>query len=549
MKAIARGILLSALVPFAGAAAPSPDLILTNGRIFTAESTTAFVEALAIRTGRIAAVGDSATIAALAGKDTQRIDLRGHVVVPGFNDAHAHFWPSPAGVTLQFKTLEPNWEEVTAALEAAGASTQPGTWIFGTVGRTVVLNEAVTRYALDEIAPNHPVLLRAFYGHGYIANSRAMPLLGIAESAPDPMGGSYERIGRSLRVNGRLWEYAGWNQDRTLVARIPDEDALNALREMANEAVGFGITSMQLFPSMPVDRFVRLLVSADLPLRVRAIPIPLTTPAGRDTSELQPLEPLQNLGPKITASGIKWILDGTPIEHGAAMRKPYADRPDLRGALNFPESEIAAMITESLTLKQPILLHCAGDRTVQVVFDALEKSRADVDWKSRRVRIEHGDGVHGDLLERARALGVIIVQNPSHFDRALVGDRFAADTPFFPLRSLLEAGIPIAIGSDGPLNPYLNIMLATIHPMRPNEAVTREQAVQAYTAGSAFAEFAEADKGTLSVGKNADLAVLSDDLFAVPIPQLPALRSVLTLLGGEIVYDAHVLKEVGHTHD
>jgi predicted amidohydrolase YtcJ len=140
---------------------------------------------------------------------------------------------------------------------------------------------------------------------------------------------------------------------------------------------------------------------------------------------------------------------------------------------------------------------------------------------------------------------VIVVQNPSHFDRSLVGDRFAADTPFFPLRSLLEAGIPIAIGSDGPLNPFLNVMLAAIHPMRPTEALTREQAVQAYTSGSAFAEFAEADKGTLGVGKSADLAVLSGDLFAMPVQQLPTLRSVLTILGGEIVYDAHVLDHAG----
>jgi predicted amidohydrolase YtcJ len=544
MKAIARVLLLTTWVSLESSAQASPDLILVNGRIFTAESATAYVEALAIRDGKIAARGFSTAVEAAAGKDTRRVDLHGHVVVPGFNDAHVHFWPTPAGVTLQFKTLEPSWQEVTEAVNAAVAGAQAGTWIFGTVGRTVILDETVTRAALDEIAPKHPVLLRAFYGHGYVSNSPAISLLGIAEAAPDPAGGRYERIGRSRRVNGRLWEYAGWNQDRVLVARIPDDDAIQALRVMANEAVSFGITSLQVFASMPVDRFVRLLVRADLPIRVRAMPIPPTTPAGRDTSELQHLGALQNLGPKVTVSGIKWILDGTPIEHGAAMRKPYADRPDLRGALSFPENEIAAMIGESLALKQPILLHCAGDRAAEAVFDALDKS-AGMDWKSQRVRIEHGDGVYGELITRARALGVIVVQNPSHFDRSLVGDRFATDTSFFPLRSLLEARIPIAIGSDGPLNPFLNIMLAVIHPMRPTEALTREQAVQAYTSGSAFAEFAEADKGTLSVGKRADLAVLSGDLFAMPVQQLPPLRSVLTLLGGEIVYDAHVLDHSG----
>ena len=542
MKKLALVFLLAPLVPLAALAERTPaDLILISGRIFTAESTTDFVEALAIRDGRIVAVGKSAEIKALAGKETRQIDLQRRIVVPGFNDAHAHFWPNPAGVTLQFKTLEPSWDEVTAALKAVVASAEPGTWIFGYVGRTVILNETVTRFALDQVAPNHPVLLRAFYGHGYILNSTAMPVLEIAEEEPDPMGGHYERILGSMKTNGRLWEYADWKQDRALAARISDEEAIISLRQMANEAVRFGITSMQIFPSMPVDRFARLLVKADLPIRVRAMPIPPTTPAGRDTSELRQLDALKTLSPKVTASGIKWILDGTPIEHGAAMRKPYADRPDLRGALNFPESEIAAMIRESLTLQQQILLHCAGDRAAEVVFDALDQSGAGVDWKSKRVRIEHGDGVYGDLLARARTLGVIIVQNPAHFDRALVGDRFAADSPFFPLRSYIEAGIPIAIGSDGPMNPFLNIMLASIHPMRPTEAITREQAVQVYTAGSAFAEFAETDKGTLTVGKQADLAVLSHDVFAIPAPQLPTLTSVLTLVGGEIVYDAQVL--------
>jgi len=543
MKKLALVFLLAALLPLAALTERTPaDLILISGRVFTAESTTAFAEALAIRDGRIIAVGTSAEVKALAGEETRQIDLQRRIVVPGFNDAHAHFSPNPAGVTLQFKTLEPSWDEVTAALNAVVASAEPDTWIFGYVGRTVILNEAVTRFALDQVAPDHPVLLRAFYGHGYILNSKAMPVLEIADEEPDPMGGHFERIPGSMRINGRLWEYAQWRQDRTLAARVSDEEAIKSLRQMANDAVRFGITSMQIFPAMSVDRFARLLVRANLPIRVRAMPMPSTTPTSRDISELRQLDALKNLGPKTTASGIKWILDGTPIEHGAAMRQPYADQPDTRGALNFPESEIAAMIRESLALEQQILLHCAGDRTAEIVFDALERSGTGFDWKSRRVRIEHGDGIYGDLLTRARKLGVIIVQNPSHFDRALVGDRFAADSPFFPLRSYIEAGIPIAIGSDGPMNPFLNIMLASIHPMRPTEALTREQAVQVYTAGSAFAEFSDTDKGTLTVGKQADLAVLSHDVFAIPAPQLPTLTSVLTLVGGEIVYDAQVLK-------
>jgi predicted amidohydrolase YtcJ len=161
------------------------------------------------------------------------------------------------------------------------------------------------------------------------------------------------------------------------------------------------------------------------------------------------------------------------------------------------------------------------------------------------VRIEHGDGLLADLVPRARRLGVIIVQNPTHFDPKLtsVVDRFGPNHQFFPLRSLLKAGIPLAIGSDGPMNPGLNIMLATIHPAWPDEAITREQAVEAYTRRSAYAEFAEGDKGTIEPGKLADLAVLSQDIFQVPLPELPRTQSVLTLVGGNVVFDAGAIKQ------
>jgi hypothetical protein len=165
---------------------------------------------------------------------------------------------------------------------------------------------------------------------------------------------------------------------------------------------------------------------------------------------------------------------------------------------------------------------------------------AKVDWPAKRVRLEHGDGVIADLVPRARKLGVIVVQNPSHFaDAELFHQRWGTDMQ--RLRSLLDAGIPLALGSDGPMNPFLNILFATTHPAAPTEAITREQAVAAYTYGSAFAEFAEHDKGTLAVGKLADLVVLSQDIFAVPVPELPKTHSVLTLVGGKVVYDANEL--------
>jgi predicted amidohydrolase YtcJ len=165
-------------------------------------------------------------------------------------------------------------------------------------------------------------------------------------------------------------------------------------------------------------------------------------------------------------------------------------------------------------------------------------------WAKERVRFEHGDGLTPDLIPRVKEMGIVVVQDPTHLAGVnalpaigIVLEKLKAQ----PLQSLLAAGVPVAFGSDGPPNPYLNIMFASLDPDRPSEAITREQAVIAYTLTSAYAEFAEKDKGSLEAGKLADLAVLSHDIFTIDSSELPKTESVLTLVGGKIVYDGKVL--------
>jgi len=469
----------------------SADLILLNGKVFTSYAAMPKAEAIAIRGERILAVGSNEEIKKLADAKTRSIDLGGRTVTSGFNDAHTHFMPKPVGFELKFRDMEPSWAEVSEAVKNAVREAPKGTWIFGSIGGKAMADADANRFALDRVAAEHPVFLETYYGHGQIVNSKAMPLLWISETQADALGGYFERESQTKRINGRIFEYAQWRQNRVLAEMVPDEEAVRELKKMADEAVAFGITSLQVMPTMRIEKFVRLLEKADLPIRIRAMPFSLTDQKGRDLSEIRQLPKLRNNNRKITANGIKWILDGTPFERAAAMRQPYVDAPNERGRLNFTEAEIAKMLRESIAFRQPILFHAAGDRTAEAILTAMENIKT-VDWRSKRVRIEHGEGVTTDLMVRARRLGVIVVQNPTHLALPeMLHARFSPDNKFSQVRSLIDGGIPFALGSDGPMNPFLNVMLAAIHPARPSEAITREQAVRAYTLGSSFAEFAE----------------------------------------------------------
>ncbi len=180
-------------------------------------------------------------------------------------------------------------------------------------------------------------------------------------------------------------------------------------------------------------------------------------------------------------SGTKCVIDGTPIEHSAAMRKPYADHPDTSGELNFSEKEMEDILRESLQRNDQLMVHVVGDRTVETFLKAMDATGGEKVWALPRVRFEHGDGIMPDLVAAVKRLGVVEVQNPTHLslDLARWGTRRAEHDQ--PMRSLVKAGVPLTIGSDGPDNPFLNIMLATTCKDKPHEALTREQAVIAPT--------------------------------------------------------------------
>lgn len=201
--------------------------------------------------------------------------------------------------------------------------------------------------------------------------------------------------------------------------------------------------------------------------------------------------------PTVRVSGIKWSTDGTPVERLACMREPHRDRPGWRGQMNFSEDKIRRMLEESGRSGEQVMFHAVGDRTLDSLLSAMEATGGGSFWRNRRVRIEHGDFLARDQWQCARELGVIVVQNPSHFMIPEVMHARYSDVLVRraqPVRRTLRANIPLALGSDGPMNPFLNVMFATIHANNPPDALSREEAVVAYTHGSAFAEIAEKEK-------------------------------------------------------
>jgi len=522
---------------------PTPDLILFNGKVFTSSASHAYVDALAIRGERIVAMGTSKEIAALAGKETKRIDLGSRVVIPGINDAHYHLGVAPETYDLSIQGNDPKWQKVKDALSSAVAKVSKGTWIEAAFGANILDDPQATRTALDSLAPDNPVVLWDWTGHASLLNTPALKKLGIREDEPNPEGGIYVRNQADGKLTGMVFEFAQFQASRRFSELASQEQAEQQLHEFFDQAARWGVTTVQNM-SNPIDaeRCVLLFEEAPPPIRVRVMWFGLTDEHGRLTKEGRdvPAHPI----PLVTVSGTKWILDGTPIERSAVMRKPYADRPSTSGELNFSEKEMEDMLRESLQRDDQLLVHVVGDRTVETFLNAMDATGGKEVWGKRRVRMEHGDGILPDLVPRVRELGIVVVQNPTHLTlHDLMVRRYGNEraSQLQPLRSLFDSGIPLALGSDGPANPYLNIMLAAIYPSKPQEAITREQAVTAYTLTSAYAEFAEKDKGSLEPGKLADLAVLSQDIFKVPPDDLPKTESVLTLVNGKIVYDARVL--------
>jgi predicted amidohydrolase YtcJ len=452
-----------------------------------------------------------------------------------------------------------------ATIERAAHEHPAGTWLRAELSRAAIDDPALTREALDKVAPQHPVWIDNFAGHALVLNTAALHAIGVDLPAQPPPGGFIGRNGDGA-ADGWLFEYARYAALRKIGELISDTDVLAEIDDFETRATAFGITTVQALPTM-VDsaRLEHLLRSTPRKVRWHVMRVPL----GKVIAPPLAAPGYAAHGEMVHRDGTKYFLDGMLEERGAALSEPYADHAGA-GRADWDAAAIDEMLYAAAESRDPLHLHIAGDLELHVVLDMMDvmalslhdalrlahehhevrqrvldriqrhEGYGAIAWPERRLVIEHGDGISASDIPRIRALGIVVVQNPSHsitaeLNRARLGARAEH---WMPMRSLVAAGIHFALGSDGPLNPFLNILWATQHPTNPREALTREQALVAYTQGSAYDEQTEHFKGRLVPGMVADLAVLSQDLFTVTDAQLPKTRSVLTIVGGRIVHDA-----------
>jgi predicted amidohydrolase YtcJ len=524
-----------------GLAAPpaSPDIVILNARVFTGDRAHPWAEAVAILGGRITAVGSSSDVRRLVVATTRVVDGGGRLLIPGINDAHTH----PGGMAhtpLEGPPVlehDPTLEEVLKRIEAAVAKAPPAGWIFGEIGATVLENPKATRAVLDGVSAGHPLLLTSWTGHGAIANTAALRALRIREDEPDPPGGRFARGADGRTLTGLAHEYADYLLWRRVAMLVERDENIRWWRGFGEELASFGITSVQgMMTAYSVETASEDLTGIELPVRLRLIEFPLTSMTDwRPATSARP----RALSPLITITGTKWILDGTPVERLMFLRAPYADDPGTRGAMDFSDQDLRVFLRRALQARVQPMLHAVGDGAIGAALDALEATGG-ARWKPLRPRIEHGDLFGPEDFERAKRMGVIIVQNPSHFMiRQLMDARLGPQRARRAARvkDIVAAGVPFALGSDGPLNPFLNMMFAAVNANNPEQALTVQEALIAYTAGSAAAEFAESEKGMLKTGMLADMALLSQDIFKAPLADLPKTTSVLTMVNGRIVHD------------
>ena len=544
---------------------PKADLIFTHGNIFTGVVDAAAslgsgkrAEALAVLGDRILAVGARDEIMKLKGPETKIVDLDGHFVMPGFNDAHMHL--ASAGLEkmnvnmVGAKTLDEFRDRLRAKVEAAG----PAEWVVGEGWDETLWPVKVppTRWDLDEVSGNHPVYLERVDGHIGVANTRALQLASVTVASRDPEGGKIDRDD-SGTPTGILREKAQ-EAVQAVIPKPTHEKRRQAIELALADLTSHGVTSAQDYSQWD-DFQIYEELEHDGKLTAR---ISEWLPFDDSIEDLNKKRDSHPASDNMLHTGmLKGFMDGSLGSKTAALLEPYSDDPKNRGLPQYEAAKLNAMTKERLLAGYQIGFHAIGDKGIQLALDAFaEAEKAAKDGKVKaadggtdyRLRIEHAQVTTPQQILRCKELKVIASMQPSH----LLTDMNWAESRLGPKRAehsyawaeFLRRGVVLAFGTDYPVEPVtpfrgLYSALTRISEdgkksYYPAQKLNIEQAITAYTTGAAFAEFAEKQKGKLEPGMLADFVVLDQDITAALPPKVLGTKVLRTVVSGKTVYEA-----------
>lgn len=555
---IIASVLLLVLLPAPLPVQSAADIVFKNGNVYTANDKAPKAQAIAVKEDKIVFVGTNAAAQKYVGPNTRVVDLKGNTVLPGFTDSHQHL----SGVGLREMTLNlegtTSLEDFLAKVKARVDQAKPGEWVTGRGWIETHWQPPVfpTRWDLDKVSPNNPVILGRADGHGSVANSAALKLANITKETINPFGGEISKDKQSGEPNGMLLDSAQ-GMVRRRVPPTSSEDAERAVVLGVKRDIELGWTQIQDAGGTytDVDIFKKLYEAGTIKLRIyKAVYGP-----GPTAMRLLDEGPtIGAYGNRFTLRTIKVVSDGALGSRGAALLEPYSDAHDTSGFLTVKVEDLRVMLVEALRDGIQVETHAIGDRANRVVLDEYEAAFKAVPASERKIadprwRIEHAQIVNPADIPRFAKLGVIPSMQPSH----AIGDLFFAPSRLgikrlqgsYAWESFIKSGVVVPGGSDAPVErgePMIEFYAAVARKdqkgfsgegWHPEEAVTRAQALKMFTIWPAYAAFEEKLRGTIETGKLADLTILSADIMTIPAPEILKTRCVMTVINGEIVFE------------
>lgn len=548
---------------------PKADLVLRNGKIYTMDADRSWAESVAVKDQKIVFVGKDAAVAPWIGANTKSIDLAGRLALPGFIDSHIH--AVEGGVGLKQCDLLPYFtkDEALNAVKDCVKKFQDDPWIIGAGWQLPAFPDANPQKEwLDAIVPDRPVFLSAMDGHSAWVNSKALEIAGITKETPDPENGRIERD-KSGVPSGTLRESAA-----DLVYKHAPKPGMKEKLEGLQAALkilnGFGITGFQdasisIEGDSPEARGASHVYSeADKQglLTARVIGAMYADPQGSVEDVLKQVERFKSLrqqmnsGKYFHATAVKIFADGVIESRTAALLEPYLNQGNNAGELIWPPEKLNPFV-EALDREQfQIHIHAIGDHAIRRSLDALEAAKSKNGARDRRPLMAHIQLIDPQDVPRFASVGVIPNFQPlwayeDPYIKDLTVPQLGKERSrwLYPIRSVATKGARLAMGSDWPVssaNPLDGIEVAVrrldpennseANPFIPEERISLEEALAAYTIGSAYANFREKEVGSIETGKRADIIVLSRNLFEIPPHQINETKVVLTLLDGKQVH-------------